>query len=237
MRTSSSFAAHWHPTRLPLHSPGGTSTTYYRNPNVGTTGSSYSVPASTFRMTDQNDINRAIQYWLDKSTIHVVPRWVGFAVCLALFFLRIYLIQGYFIIAYGLGIYLLNNFILFLSPLDLEEIDDRAGPTLPTSETEGKEYRPFTRKLPEFKFWLAVTKGTITSFFMTFFAVFDVPVFWPILVMYFGILFFMTMRRQIAHMYKHKYVPISWGKAKYKGAGTEQGMYGGGMAGAKGRSE
>lgn len=238
MRTSSSFL--WHPTgttRLPLHSPGGTSTTYYRNPNVGTTGSSSSVPASTFNMTDQNDINRAIQYWLDKSTIHVVPRWVGFAVCLALFFLRIYLIQGYFIIAYGLGIYLLNNFILFLSPLDLEEIDDRAGPTLPTSETEGKEYRPFTRKLPEFKFWLAVTKGTITSFFMTFFAVFDVPVFWPILVMYFGILFFMTMRRQIAHMYKHKYVPISWGKAKYKGAGTEQGMYGGGMAGAKGRSE
>eukprot|EP00561_Arcocellulus_cornucervis_P004698 CAMPEP_0185813724 /NCGR_PEP_ID=MMETSP1322-20130828/12273_1 /TAXON_ID=265543 /ORGANISM="Minutocellus polymorphus, Strain RCC2270" /LENGTH=188 /DNA_ID=CAMNT_0028510417 /DNA_START=103 /DNA_END=669 /DNA_ORIENTATION=+ len=188
-------------------------------------------------MTDQNDINRAIQYWLDKSTIHVVPRWGGFAVCLALFFLRIYLIQGYFIIAYGLGIYLLNNFILFLSPLDLEEIDDRAGPTLPTSETEGKEYRPFTRKLPEFKFWLAVTKGTITSFFMTFFAMFDVPVFWPILVMYFGILFFMTMRRQIAHMYKHKYVPISWGKAKYKGAGTEQGMYGGGMAGARGRSE
>ena len=241
MAHPSSFAAHWHTTRtrLPLHSPGGTSTTYYRNPNTGigtAAGGAYHT-TKAFSMTDQNDINRAVQYWLDKSTIHVVPRWIGFAICLALFFLRIYLVQGYFIIAYGLGIYLLNNFILFLSPLDLEEIDDRAGPTLPTSESEGKEYRPFTRKLPEFKFWLAVTKGTITSFFMTFFAVFDVPVFWPILLMYFGILFFMTMRRQIAHMYKHKYVPISWGKAKYKNAGAEQGMFGGGMAGAKGRSE
>jgi len=38
-------------------------------------------------------------------------------------------------------------------------------------------------------------------------------------------------------MYKHKYVPISWGKAKYKNAGAENSMFGGGMAGAKGRSE
>lgn len=183
-------------------------------------------------MTDQSDWNRAYQYWMDKSTPHIVPRWVGFVVIFALFFLRIYLVQGYFIIAYGLGIFLLNNFILFLSPLDLEEISNE-GPTLPTSEKEGKEYRPFSRKLPEFKFWLSVTKGALTSFCMTFFPVFDVPVFWPILVMYFGVLFFMTMRRQIAHMYKHKYVPITWGKAKYKNAGQEAGMFGGGAS--KGR--
>eukprot|EP00978_Attheya_sp_CCMP212_P014477 scaffold36944_cov49-Attheya_sp.AAC.1 len=40
------------------------------------------------------------------------------------------------------------------------------------------------------------------------------------------------MKRQIMHMYKHKYVPISFGKAKYKNAGEEHSMYGGGMAGA-----
>jgi hypothetical protein len=71
---------------------------------------------------------------------------------------------------------------------------------------------------------------------MTFFSVFDVPVFWPILLMYFGVLFFMTMRRQIAHMYKHKYVPISFGKAKYKDAGKETGEFGGGMAGSIGHA-
>lgn len=56
-------------------------------------------------------VKRVIQYWLDKSTIHVVPRWCLFLFLLCVFFLRIYLVQGYFIVAYGLGIFLLNNFI------------------------------------------------------------------------------------------------------------------------------
>ena len=180
-------------------------------------------------------VRRAVQYWLDKSTIHIVPRWILFTVILALFFLRIYLIQGYFIVAYGLGIFLLNNFIAFLSPLDDPtdvggQRDD--GLSLPTTSKEGKEYRPFARRLPEFKFWMACTRGVGTSLVMTFFSVFDVPVFWPILLMYFGVLFFMTMKRQIAHMYKHKYVPISFGKSKYKNAGKEKGAFGGGMAGS-----
>ena len=52
---------------------------------------------------------------------------------------------------------------------------------------------------------------------MTFFELFDVPVFWPILLLYFIVLFFITMKRQIKHMIKHKYVPWSWGKQKYQG--------------------
>jgi Rer1 family len=156
-------------------------------------------------------------------------------VLLALFFLRIYLVQGYFIVAYGLGIFLLNNFIAFLSPLD--DPADRGGsddgPSLPMSAKEGKEFRPFARRLPEFKFWLTSTRGVGTAMLMTFFSVFDVPVFWPILLLYFFVLFFMTMKRQILHMYKHKYVPISFGKAKSKHAGVERGVYGGGMS--KGR--
>ena len=175
-------------------------------------------------------VRRVIQYWLDKSTIHIVPRWLSFLALLVIFFLRIYLIQGYFIVAYGLGIFLLNNFIAFLSPLDDPQDD---GPTLPTSNKEGKEYRPFARRLPEFKFWLACARGTLTCIIMTFFSVFDVPVFWPILLLYFFVLFFMTMKRQIMHMYKHKYVPISFGKAKYKDAGVEHGMFAGGMSKGK----
>ena len=172
-------------------------------------------------------VKRAIQYWLDKSTIHIVSRWVGFLVLLLFFFLRVYMVQGYFIVAYGLGIFLLNNFIAFLSPL---EDPNESGPSLPSTASEGKEFRPFSRRLPEFKFWLACTRGVGTCFMMTFFSVFDVPVFWPILLMYFFILFFMTMKRQIMHMYKHRYVPISFGKAKYRDAGEEKGLYGGGVS-------
>lgn len=103
---------------------------------------------------------------------------------------------------------------------------------MPSTAQEAEEYKPFTRRLPEFKFWFMCFRGTGISFFMTLFSMFDVPVFWPILVMYFGVLFFMTMKRQIAHMYKHKYVPFSFGKSKYRNAGQEQGGFGGGMSGA-----
>lgn len=138
--------------------------------------------------------------------------------------------QGYFIVAYGLGIFLLNNFIAFLSPLEDPAEKGMDGMSLPTSAKEGKEFRPFARRLPEFKFWLACTRGVLVCIGMTFFSVFDVPVFWPILLLYFFVLFFMTMRKQVAHMYKHRYVPISFGKAKYKDAGVEHGMFGGGMS-------
>ena len=76
--------------------------------------------------------------------------------------------------------------------------------------------RPFARKLPEFKFWHSCIKSVWIAFLMTFFTVFDVPVFWPILLIYFLILFVSQMRRQIRHMIKHRYVPFSWGKTKYK---------------------
>ena len=66
---------------------------------------------------------------------------------------------------------------------------------LPTRQNE--EFRPFIRRLPEFKFWYSATKATVIAFCCTFFELFNVPVFWPILVMYFITLFCITMKRQI----------------------------------------
>jgi len=85
----------------------------------------------------------------------------------------VYIIQGWFIVTYGLGIFLLNNFIGFLSP---QADPDGDGPLLPTSA--GDNFKPFTRRVPEFKFWYSSTKGVCTAFCMTFFSIFDVPVFW-----------------------------------------------------------
>ena len=47
---------------------------------------------------------------------------------------------------------------------------------------------------------------------VTFFPIADVPVFWPILLMYWFVLFFVTMKRQIKHMIKYRYIPFSMGK-------------------------
>lgn len=66
---------------------------------------------------------------------------------------------------------------------------------MPTKVNE--EFRPFIRRLPEFKFWYAVSKSTVIALICTMFEFFNVPVFWPILVMYFFVLFFLTMKRQI----------------------------------------
>lgn len=68
-------------------------------------------------------------------------------------------------------------------------------PGLPTRQDE--EFRPFIRRLPEFKCWCAVIKSTLFAFFTTFFEFFDIPVFWPILLLYFIVLFCLTMKRQI----------------------------------------
>jgi hypothetical protein len=69
------------------------------------------------------------------------------------------------------------------------------GPSLPTSQSD--EFRPFIRRLPEFKFWHSITKATLIAMFCTFFEVFNIPVFWPILLLYFITLVGITMKRQI----------------------------------------
>ncbi len=134
-----------------------------------------------------------------------------------IFFLRIFVAQGWyigmlyvplfnfykrvanhgFVVAYSLGIYLLNLFLAFLQPkfdpsneaIDNDMEDGSAG-GLPTKQDE--EFRPFIRRLPEFKFWYSATRAISIGFVCTWFSVFDVPVFWPVLVVYWLILFALT---------------------------------------------
>merc|ERR1711976_600044 len=87
------------------------------------------------------------------------------------------------------------------------------GPVLPASESA--EYRPFSRKLPEFKFWVSAFRAVCVALCMTFSEVFDLPVFWPILLAYFLLLVVLTMKDRVRHMMKHNYIPISMGKQTY----------------------
>ena len=161
------------------------------------------------------------QSYLDKCTPYTAYRWIGTGVLLGLFFVRILMAQGWYIgepppnhidtcilfrlhskpivlVCYSLGIYLLNLFLAFLQPKfdpsltqdeGLED-GDASQPTLPTKQDE--EFRPFIRRLPEFKFWHSSTRAIAIAFFCTWWGVFNVPVFWPVLVVYFIILFSLT---------------------------------------------
>nr|CAG4652248.1 EOG090X0FVI [Triops cancriformis] len=160
--------------------------------------------------------SQSYQLLLDKWTPHLVSRWIFAGFLLLCFLARVFFAQGWYIICYALGIYHLNLFIAFLSPkidpaLDLDEDD---GPSLPMSSKE--EFRPFIRRLPEFKFWHSVVKSTVVGICCTLFDALNVPVFWPILVMYFITLFCITMKRQIKHMMKYRYLPFTHGKPKYQ---------------------
>lgn len=158
------------------------------------------------------------QRFLDKVTPYHSSRWMANALLLVYFLYRVITLQGFYIIAYILGIFLLNQFILFLTPVVIEDLDDDEDePHLPTKNDE--EFRPFMRRLPEFKFWYTTYKSIVISILCTFFEIFDIPVFWPILVMYFITLFVVTMKRQIRHMIKHRYVPFSYGKVRYQNKG------------------
>ena len=71
-------------------------------------------------------------------------------------------------------------------------MEDGGAGGLPTKETQ--EFRPFVRRLPEFKFWLAATRAIAIGFLCSWFIVFDIPVFWPVLVVYWLILFALTSK-------------------------------------------
>ena len=63
------------------------------------------------------------------------------------------MLQGFHIITYALHIYYLNLFIAFLTPkvepMTYDDEDDEDAGSLPTSNQS--EFKPFIRRLPEFK--------------------------------------------------------------------------------------
>ena len=162
--------------------------------------------------------NRAItlyRFYLDKIVPHVKERWAALAGLLFLFLVRIVTSQGWYVVCYALGIFLLNQFLAFLTPkFDVSLQQDEENKELEAGE-RSDEVRPFIRRLPEFKFWYNSVRATVLSIFLTLFSIVDIPVFWPILLIYFIILFALTMRRQIQHMIKYKYIPLDIGKKKY----------------------
>lgn len=93
------------------------------------------------------------QKLLDDVTPWLQARWAATAVLLVIYILRVWFFGGWYIVSYALGIYMLNLLIGFLSPkVDPEmDVDADSTGTLPLNKDD--EYRPFVRKLPEFKFW------------------------------------------------------------------------------------
>jgi len=161
------------------------------------------------------------QLYLDKSVPMVKERWLAELGLVVVFFLRVIFGQGWYVQCYALAIFMLNMFLGFLSPRfdpdlndDMRSDEQEAG-LGHSSKSQDDEFRPFVRRLPEFRFWYLSFNGTLIALFTTLFRGLDIPVFWPILVIYFIVLFALTMRRQIQHMIKYRYIPFDIGKKKF----------------------
>jgi len=119
--------------------------------------------------------------------------------------LRVWALQGFYVVTYMLGIHLLQLLILFLQPAELETV---------MRERADGEFRPFERKLPEFKLWHGACKAFVVAYICTFVPFFNVPVFWPMLLVYFVMVFGISIHRQVAHMWHYNYVPWTTGSKR-----------------------
>lgn len=61
--------------------------------------------------------SRLYTYYIEKTINYPWYRWIVLVMCMALFIRRIVHANGYYLIAYSLGLYLLNLLLGFLSPL------------------------------------------------------------------------------------------------------------------------
>ena len=156
-------------------------------------------------------VSAAVQRVLDRIIPFMWPRWAFFAFMLVFFVYRVFYTDGFFIVAYGLAIYLLNLLLVFLTPA--ANFDD--GEDSLEFSNVADDFRPFVRQLPEFKVWRMGTTAVFVATLMTFIDLFDIPCYWPILVMYFCLLAFITMKQRIQHMIDHRYVPWSRKKEMY----------------------
>ena len=119
-------------------------------------------------------------------------------------------------IAYLLGLFYLNNVMLYLTPIDdPDEMGSEAESfVLPTREND--EYKGFQRKLGEIEFWKAIMGATSLAAFLSMFDWMDTEIYWPLLVCYFVMMTLFLCRVKIEHKIMYKYIPFDIGKKKYK---------------------
>jgi len=179
-------------------------------PDGESTQPSTGIVASVDRLTFA--LSRRWRKFLDDTTPYALPRWLLAFILFGVYIYRVYSFGGWYIVSYALGIYLLNVLVDFLSPLT--DPNDEEEAMLPTRADE--DFKPFIRKVPEMIAWKQSTRALFCGVVCTFFDAFDIPVFWPILLIYFLALFTVSIKARVEHMIKHKYIPFSLGKPKFE---------------------
>ncbi|KAH9602099.1 hypothetical protein KSS87_019033 [Heliosperma pusillum] len=115
----------------------------------GNTGENCDNVGSVPTMTRRNKFARGFQHHLDRSAPHLLRRWLATLGLAMVYGLRVYWVKGFHVVSYGLATYVLNLLIGFLSPKVDPELEGIDGLSSPGRESD--EYKPFERRLPEFR--------------------------------------------------------------------------------------
>ena len=151
----------------------------------------------------------------NKIIIYQLERWIVIAFLILIYIIRIIQTKGYYFITYTIAIHILNGFILFISPFEDPEENQLCNNDSFLPQKNNEEFKPFQRRLREYTFWSIVLFTFIIGIIVTFFERFNIPIYWPILVLYFIAIFIFEMRKQIKKMIKYHYFPWDVGKMKY----------------------
>ncbi|KAA8547383.1 hypothetical protein F0562_003753 [Nyssa sinensis] len=108
------------------------------------------MPHSVMGLTSSLNLLNSLTEAISQGQYGRNRRWLGTLAVASIYVLRVYYLRGFHIVSYGLGIYILNLLIGFLSPKVDPEIEALDGASLPTKDSD--EFKPFIRRLPEFKF-------------------------------------------------------------------------------------
>ncbi|KAI5184609.1 hypothetical protein NEHOM01_0284 [Nematocida homosporus] len=167
-------------------------------------------------------LRHMVQSYMDKCVAYPKERWSAFGIATLLFLFRVVKTGGYRLVTYCLFLYLLHCFIGFCTPVDSDipdpfDIEDASAVVESPLRRSGDESKPFIRRLPEFDYWLLSMQSVVGAFVATFIPFFNIPVYTPILVIYFVGLLYLTVVKIRQHMEKYKYNPFFNAKKIYKG--------------------
>ncbi|EEQ82541.1 hypothetical protein NCER_100718 [Vairimorpha ceranae BRL01] len=162
-----------------------------------------------------------LQIYLDQLAPLTYVRWTITGTLLFVFFLKIFISDSFYLVAYILGIYLIHGTILFLTPkgdniADPFENYDQEDEDNFECELIDNQFKPITRNLPEFDYWMFCTKVIGGGLVASCFSIFNIPVYTPVLIIYFCMMVVFTCKCLYAHIKKYKYNPFSISKDYYK---------------------
>lgn len=160
------------------------------------------------------DLDGINQIMVDKFSPYPVQRWCVFGLCLLAHFVKILVSGTHHLIAYVVGVYLFHGFILFATPKDEnipdpfeEEVDNDNSNEYSPSNVDNS-LRPFIRNMPEYTYWMFSMKVVVISFLLTLSKFTDIPVYTPILVVYFVFMVLATAIKLWQHSRKYNYNPF-----------------------------